>query len=907
LTSQGDLSFGYDLDSDITSVTYPNSQTVSFGFNNMDQETSLQDWLGNTTQFGYDSAARLNSTTFPNGITQATVYDADSQVSLITDTSGSSTVASFNYTSPTPRNADEELMSETDTGTPGPSTQSYTHDTLKRVTTDNSASYNYNLASQLTTGPGGAAQSFDPAGQLCWSMPSPPEGSSCSSPPSGSTTYSFNADGERTGSTSGSSTSSYAWNEHGDLTSTTTGSTTVGYTYNASGLLSTRTQGSSSDNFVWDPVGATDPLLVDDGTNYYIYGPDDLATEQISVGSATVDYYLHDQLGSTRLLTSSSGAVAGSWTYNAWGQTVATGSGGSGGGGGTTTTTTAATTTTTHPTTTTTAGTTTTTTGCSSSSITAVGSLAQRFGSNTLSVSPVNIGDIEALAIQGQPESSPVVASVSGGGVSTWSKAIAYPGSATSSDIEIWWGKVTSTGSSTITVTWTGSNPSYRELDAQEFTAGSGATWSVDKTGDASNSSATSYNMASLTPSGSSELYYGLAVVGGDTATAGSTSGVTYNVDDNGNLLAYDTNVSAALAPAGSQTGGTGVDSAAALFIASAGSCGGTTTTTAGTTTTTVATTTTQPTTTTTSGGEGGGTTATTPLLWAGQYQDPTTGLYYMRARWYDPTTGEFLSVDPDFNQTLDAYGYADENPLDGTDPSGLYNTAADSIQCEYDPSACNPTTTGVKATYTPLNTKVGATASEEVTYPTTYSGGAPQPGQIGIPIPTLTPSQQQAAGKAASAFNTTLSDAGTLASLKAQLNSLTQTCKGVNTSSTCANYGGTLYGLETDIQTEELALQGAISAYYWAGEALAQALTSPGSQPSVWHDVLVGFGIALGLASVALGVGTIVFPEAAVALGAGATVAGFGATVIDGKACVDGDNVACIGAGLVECLTIKQ
>jgi hypothetical protein len=43
-----------------------------------------------------------------------------------------------------------------------------------------------------------------------------------------------------------------------------------------------------------------------------------------------------------------------------------------------------------------------------------------------------------------------------------------------------------------------------------------------------------------------------------------------------------------------------------------------------------------------------------------------------MRARWYDPSTGESLSVDPDFNQTLDAYGYGDENPLDGSDPSGF-------------------------------------------------------------------------------------------------------------------------------------------------------------------------------------------------------------------------------------------
>jgi len=35
-------------------------------------------------------------------------------------------------------------------------------------------------------------------------------------------------------------------------------------------------------------------------------------------------------------------------------------------------------------------------------------------------------------------------------------------------------------------------------------------------------------------------------------------------------------------------------------------------------------------------------------------------------ARWYDPSTGEFLSVDPDFDQTLDAYGYATRTPSTG-------------------------------------------------------------------------------------------------------------------------------------------------------------------------------------------------------------------------------------------------
>jgi RHS repeat-associated protein len=35
------------------------------------------------------------------------------------------------------------------------------------------------------------------------------------------------------------------------------------------------------------------------------------------------------------------------------------------------------------------------------------------------------------------------------------------------------------------------------------------------------------------------------------------------------------------------------------------------------------------------------------PLGYAGQYTDPNTGLVYLTARWYDPTTGQFMSVDP--------------------------------------------------------------------------------------------------------------------------------------------------------------------------------------------------------------------------------------------------------------------
>ncbi|HEV8304365.1 MAG TPA: RHS repeat-associated core domain-containing protein, partial [Gemmatimonadales bacterium] len=55
--------------------------------------------------------------------------------------------------------------------------------------------------------------------------------------------------------------------------------------------------------------------------------------------------------------------------------------------------------------------------------------------------------------------------------------------------------------------------------------------------------------------------------------------------------------------------------------------------------------------------------------LWEGD----STRLYYMRARWYDPSTGRFVSEDPlGLSAGPNQYGFAGGNPVDGRDPSGL-------------------------------------------------------------------------------------------------------------------------------------------------------------------------------------------------------------------------------------------
>jgi RHS repeat-associated protein len=60
---------------------------------------------------------------------------------------------------------------------------------------------------------------------------------------------------------------------------------------------------------------------------------------------------------------------------------------------------------------------------------------------------------------------------------------------------------------------------------------------------------------------------------------------------------------------------------------------------------------------------------STNPFGYLGQPQDPTTGLVYDAARYYDPATAQFLSRDPAPN--VNSYAYAGGDPLDYADVSG--------------------------------------------------------------------------------------------------------------------------------------------------------------------------------------------------------------------------------------------
>ena len=311
--------YGYDADGDTTGITYPlpstatwaTTHTVSYGYDHADLLTSVTDFnnhqiaISNTAD-GLPYQETLGST----GDSIDTSYDHTDMPSEISLANSTTTLQSFTYAD-APSGA---ILAETDTPSSSKSPADYTYDARNRLTsmtpgTGSTLNYTFDASGSLATTPTGATGSYDKAGELT------------SSTLSGATTsFTYNADGERLASKQGGTTiTSGTWNGAGELTAyTSPAASMTSATYDGINLRASATTGSGSQAFVWNATGQVPQLLMD-SANAYIYGTSLAPVEQVKLSAGTITYPVADSLGSVRGTVNSTGALAGTTAYDAWG------------------------------------------------------------------------------------------------------------------------------------------------------------------------------------------------------------------------------------------------------------------------------------------------------------------------------------------------------------------------------------------------------------------------------------------------------------------------------------------------------------------------------------------------------------------------------------------------------------
>jgi RHS repeat-associated protein len=298
----------------LKTLTYPDTSTVAYTYDNAGQMTNATTG-GDTTSFDWTADGQLHTQTNPNAVTASFDYKPAGQPASITIRHNSDTLASYGYGYD---NA-EQLTSDTTTDPIGATSNTYSYtDTsqLHTVTSGDPAttlSYTTTPGGQLTALTDGTSLGYNSAGQLTTRTPS-------TGP---ATNYGYDNNGNRTSATTTDSpalTTSYNYDQTGALTQVTQpGGASITYTSDGDGLRQTRTSSTGTSHYTWGSINGSLPLLLDDGTHHYLYGPDQTPYAQIDNTTGTTDYLHTDALGSVRLITDSSGTVTGTTRYDPYG------------------------------------------------------------------------------------------------------------------------------------------------------------------------------------------------------------------------------------------------------------------------------------------------------------------------------------------------------------------------------------------------------------------------------------------------------------------------------------------------------------------------------------------------------------------------------------------------------------
>ena len=283
------------------------------------------------TTYSYNTANEMTLITYPSstGVTDTLGYDdADHQTSeLVKNSTTTLENLSYTYFKPSSTTTDQALQQTAVNGLTGLST-TYSYDSQDRLsgaaeTGTGATNYSYaydgdsNLT-QRTVGGSTTSYGYSASDALCW-VYSGTSSNSCTSPPTGATTYSSDADGNQTGSSAGESISYNSLNQTTTLTPAGGSALSMAYT----GTDSTQRTSAGATTFANALFGVAEQTT--SGTiTYFAYQPDGRLSS-ILVGS-TRYYVYYNGAGSIGGMFESCGCSAAVYTYDPYGTTTATGS-----------------------------------------------------------------------------------------------------------------------------------------------------------------------------------------------------------------------------------------------------------------------------------------------------------------------------------------------------------------------------------------------------------------------------------------------------------------------------------------------------------------------------------------------------------------------------------------------------
>ncbi|WP_291764112.1 RHS repeat-associated core domain-containing protein [Cellulomonas sp. 73-145] len=332
--------WSYDKAGRVASITAPDGGVSSYSYDAAGNRTSTTDPDGRVTTSTFDLTGKVTSTTTPSGATTSYTYDAAGQVTKVVDPNSHATTTTYDQAG-RPVTVTDALGRAVSTtyDKAGRTTQvtradgtklAWGYDAAGRQTSYTDAAgavtkYAYDAAGRLKTATDTARRvtgyAYDPAGNQ--TVVTYPDGGTATSTydrlgRSTGTTYSgttpattraYDAASRVTTATSGSSSTTYAYDGAGRPTTVTTDGATVGYAWTAGGRLATLTYpGGNTVGYSHDPAGQLTKVSDWAGGDYQYTWTKDGQVETLTYPNGIATHHTYDTAGQATALTSDNSA-----------------------------------------------------------------------------------------------------------------------------------------------------------------------------------------------------------------------------------------------------------------------------------------------------------------------------------------------------------------------------------------------------------------------------------------------------------------------------------------------------------------------------------------------------------------------------------------------------------------------